>query len=473
MPSNLRTIKTGASHIGIDTTQGSYSVNDIRENRGLTQGDLQISFSEYPLTLLTYNTAFIMARYGGHDEEKAAQAFVGELKNEPAEVVGLCELFKIPFFRPGFRDYFQRNLEDQYPYQIIGPSQGEYSDSGLLLLSKHPILHSHKMVYMHSASIWEGSYDDWSSKGAIHAAIAVPGLGPVDVFLTHCQSTKSDTSSEWDDLKLQLTDLGVFWKAFSNPDRPSFLMGDLNTPDDHPEFTQTLLPDLDKPVDLWRINHPDSPGLTFVNGNTFSGSQRTGAREARLDYIFMQPPRKKIPLSSKTEIVRWKDEDNKDVSDHFGLRATFTRSMNLDVDPSGSIGQVKVEMVRFYFIHANPELGDLLTGFEFQFVVKTQFTTAHDEPFTRAFEGLRDYHDNLPNNATAVFNGDPGNKIEIELDGYWSLGTEPQPRVFNKSTMEIPRDILLQDHGGTIKRLMPVEGDNLLTAIFDVDIKVQ
>ena len=115
-------------------------------------------------------------------------------------------------------------------YYAIGPMQG-YSlglfssdwaqDSGLVTLSKYPIVKASAMVYNNCAG-----WDSFSDKGALYICINI-GMGYLHVFNTHLQSKEK----HWETRKKQLDELIRFINNCvkdKEKDYPVILMGDLN-----------------------------------------------------------------------------------------------------------------------------------------------------------------------------------------------------------------------------------------------------
>jgi endonuclease/exonuclease/phosphatase family metal-dependent hydrolase len=109
----------------------------------------------------------------------------------------------------------------EYPHHYTIPSRrGKIFDSGLLVLSKTPILNPKKIIY-DDASGW-----DWfSAKGAIHFQLKIAGK-TLDFFTTHMQAGYSKTDQHARSYQfLQLVN-------FVNSNMPSsddvFLIGDFN-----------------------------------------------------------------------------------------------------------------------------------------------------------------------------------------------------------------------------------------------------
>jgi endonuclease/exonuclease/phosphatase family metal-dependent hydrolase len=75
-----------------------------------------------------------------------------------------------------------------FPFHTWGPSSRFlHFSSGLLILSRYPIVETAQTSYMRC-----GGFDCFANKGAQYAKILVPGIGPVSVFNTHLNANGHD-----------------------------------------------------------------------------------------------------------------------------------------------------------------------------------------------------------------------------------------------------------------------------------------
>jgi len=140
------------------------------------------------------------------------------------------------------QDAFEKvnGLKDVYPYittvvgkdcsggdldSLIGPCSKILPRSGVMALSKFPILQTHGLIYRNAAS---GTWDAKANKGAIYIKVSVNGL-PVHVVGTHVQADEGKVDGGPTRI-LQMQELRNWISAFSIPnDEPIILAGDINT----------------------------------------------------------------------------------------------------------------------------------------------------------------------------------------------------------------------------------------------------
>ncbi|HEV3025290.1 MAG TPA: endonuclease/exonuclease/phosphatase family protein, partial [Pirellulales bacterium] len=110
------------------------------------------------------------------------------------------------------------------------PPGRSFANSGLLLLSRFPIVETHAITYSDASRFLTHGFraDAFAAKGALHARLLVSERGKmlVDCFLTHLES-RSDAARA-----RQLADLAKFIAEHGSPQRPAILFGDLNVPAD-------------------------------------------------------------------------------------------------------------------------------------------------------------------------------------------------------------------------------------------------
>jgi len=108
---------------------------------------------------------------------------------------------------------------------ISGPCNKIMPRSGVMALSKFPILETHGLIYKNAAS---GTWDAKCNKGAIYLKVNVDGLN-VHVVGTHTQANEGDVDGGPTRL-LQMKHLREWMESFAIPDdEPIILTGDINT----------------------------------------------------------------------------------------------------------------------------------------------------------------------------------------------------------------------------------------------------
>ena len=228
--------------------------------------------------------------------------------------------------------------------------------SGLMLLSRHPII-SHKFVPYSS----EAGFDAYAEKGVLAAKIQVPDIAAtVGVLLTHLQAD----SDEADVRRGQLSELAsvAAHLRLSSPRMALITMGDFNVIGEDSYGQQTneytrMIEQLGL-TDTWRVQHPEDPGVTYDGRNNDLSKQfdEDDTSQERLDYIFYDPDPSyyvdceltlcKLLKYQSTEGVG--SENVRDLSDHYGLLAEYS----VEVRPFGTIT---------YHVDAHPDMPDIET----------------------------------------------------------------------------------------------------------------
>jgi endonuclease/exonuclease/phosphatase family metal-dependent hydrolase len=177
----------------------------------------------------------------------------------------------------------------------------------LALASRLPILH----VRQHRFEAAAGE-DVLAAKGVLHARLALPGDGVLDVFVTHLQADSQHAPVR----RRQIDELAAFVQGRPDPNQAMVLvMGDLNVwggavdrADSSSEYNHLMraLSEAVRPrhlVDLWLATHPDDP-------ETESGTKRRRLadgtlrpREKRIDYILMAAPPHVRPLAMARDFL--------------------------------------------------------------------------------------------------------------------------------------------------------------------------
>jgi endonuclease/exonuclease/phosphatase family metal-dependent hydrolase len=295
----------------------------LRQMLRLEKANLRLQIKQFFFSLMTQNMGLLVAPgdYLGTDREGAVNEIIARIKVISPDVVGLCEVFA-----DGERETIRTDVKNIYPHSHEGPDEGDIeSDGGLLVLSKHPILQGHQIIYRDCAGD-----DCFANKGVIHIRVQPPGSPmPYDIFYSHTQNIEEDGGKEA--LYAQLTTMNNMIQIFADPNIPSLVMGDLNIPGEVPEHYNQLISRLGKPVDFWTVagNTPAS-GFTFVADNNFYEDDDDNPHEnQRLDYILMKAGLKFIPILKSIEILKLTHK-GRFISDHFGLHAQFEQLVQVD-----------------------------------------------------------------------------------------------------------------------------------------------
>lgn len=218
-----------------------------------------------------------------------------------------------------FNETFHEKTEilsqiEGYPYHTYGlPKKGMRTSSGLLILSKYPIIMSKRLLF----SKCSGS-DCFSRKGALLARVLVPGIGEVDVITTHLNAGpvgKSKVRLR----KSQLEQIKDFVEEHSEG-RPLIMMGDFNFVNNspHPRWIRDNMY-FDDTLELHRQNNPGLPddeynGYTYKFGNMFF----------RYDYIWLRNDGPTALNLNHHQVIFDGKFGGPKLSDHYGVLAEFT-----------------------------------------------------------------------------------------------------------------------------------------------------
>jgi endonuclease/exonuclease/phosphatase family metal-dependent hydrolase len=140
-------------------------------------------------------------------KKERAAALIGKIKRmgvDQPDVITLQEIWENKYKRE-----IRTKLEDIYPYSHLdltkpgealfdGALEGQvkYLNSGLMILSKYPILKTSSHTYENDVTIFEGSEDGLAMKGLIGVTLELPGDQEVHVFTTHLQSQRTTKASK-------------------------------------------------------------------------------------------------------------------------------------------------------------------------------------------------------------------------------------------------------------------------------------
>jgi endonuclease/exonuclease/phosphatase family metal-dependent hydrolase len=286
-------------------------------------GNLRLHVTTAPFSIMTHNMALLVfpGDYLGTDRAGVVAEIIARIKALSPDVVGLCEVFA-----DGERETIRSSVAQLYPHFQEGPDEADLdSDGGLLLLSKHPILRHHQIIFRNGVGA-----DWWANKGVIHVRVKPSGSPtPYDVFFSHTQNMEVDGGKEA--LYAQLTSMHTMIQDHADPHIPTLIMGDLNIPGEIQEHYNQLIARLGKPVDFWIVpgNSPAS-GFTYTADNNFyEDSDDKPDHSQRLDYILMKAGFRFIPILKSIEILKF-TRKGRFISDHFGLHARFEQLVQVD-----------------------------------------------------------------------------------------------------------------------------------------------
>lgn len=318
MSNNTATTHELIRHLGL-TPPPSF---ELRELLGFKNVKFSLKVKATPFSIMTQNMALMVfpAGYSGTNREGAVKKIIERIKALSPDVIGLCEVFA-----NDERDQIRNSVKNIYPFSIEGPDEADFdSDGGCLLLSKHQTLAANRIVF--SDAVFP---DSFANKGVLHMRIKKPGQHPYEIFYSHTQNIEEIGGQEA--LYSQLAQMGDMIERVSEPGNPIFILGDLNIPGEIPRHHNELITRLGRPVDLWLISGGSAgDGFTFVSDNNFyEDPDDKPDSNQRLDYILLRAEKKIVPILDDMQILRFK-LNGRDLSDHFGLRATFEQSILID-----------------------------------------------------------------------------------------------------------------------------------------------
>lgn len=199
-------------------------------------------------------------------------------------------------------------------------NSGSLASSGLLLLSKFPIVETFFHRYRVNGRAIRLDHGDYhAGKGIAFAKLRFPnaerkGGEFVNVFFTHTIAKYQFQDSYLPDRLTQIWELAKFVQLTSSNFNSGLVLvcGDLNCQEDSSEYQ--LLCRLDNLVDSFRSIHPSQFGATIVKDVLVDSSPK------RLDYIFFKPTQNWKLKDSK---LAFKHDSGTFFSDHLGVTSTF------------------------------------------------------------------------------------------------------------------------------------------------------
>jgi len=440
-----------------------------------------------PLAVYSQNTALLgdltiplidwRISYKGPDRDQAMRSMIAFIRETTPDVVGLCELWK-----PDDQEFFRSELGSLYPMAVEGPvDTGDPQGSGLLLLSRHPVLEHHTTVFRMSTGL-----DGFAAKGAVHARIAPAGSPcPYDVFLTHTQSPYGDfddllKSSRFPPLQWQLKHLRAFVGSCRDDRFPAILMGDLNVAEfatsidgvpTHEALYQPMRREFAPAEDLWRVRGDYLQGPEGITNDVHRGFEAKGDHPARplndsaryvqgdrLDYFFCWPGdlfRSDLETATMSVLpYELTPGTGIDVSDHYGIRSLQQRVIRTVFDGQFPIASLIVRLTRLWCLNETGGFVDERTGNDEVVLTFTarastgeerQVTTPEMDDLTAGVERAIQ--------APAIELGDPGSFLDLRLSGAEidTLGNDDLGTV----TRRISRVELLAGSGRTVRRILP------------------
>ncbi len=314
------------------------------------------------LKVVTYNTHLFGDEGAGlfpQFADRARAAYIADrLRLEDADVIGLQEVWDEELAdaivqRAGYPHHYYNNAHDE---------ADDFLNSGLLLLSKSPLVNASLTFYRDEVSIsdcdffdplcpiknptkpWEcfnifncKSYlDGFASKGFLQATVFKNGF-QIGIFITHTQAEhhKDGVNAR----RKQLEQLGSQIRKYisENPAAEVILMGDFNVIAGSEDYNNSLLPqtglrDMYPNLAPCPDTSQDQATCDF-NRNDLArlfGNTEFDCNNQRLDYVLYSHGKAFDVLPVKLEVRRYQAETREghktmlDLSDHFGIAAELS-----------------------------------------------------------------------------------------------------------------------------------------------------
>lgn len=273
------------------------------------------------IRVVSYNVQFLPGSASAQNERPDPEYRARRIAEEMAQfdIVALQETF-----HHDHRQIILDTLREKWNGElntVISPQPDVFfANGGCLIATRMPILESDSVVYKTFSSPADYGFraDGFAAKGVIFARIARSADQPddtIDVFVTHMEARADHLRPE------QYKEMAAFINAKSDPDRPTILMGDLNTQGgvefrNDPASQYSLLMNAlqeARPagvIDVWPALMGDALG-----GTTDQDSIETGKR---IDYIIIgssaENPETLKPASVQVNL--YQDERVVALSDH-------------------------------------------------------------------------------------------------------------------------------------------------------------
>ena len=224
----------------------------------------------------------------------------------------------------GFQETFSRKTRvleqiEGYPYLARGPQKGKGKilSSGLLILSRYPIVESATVRYSRCSG-----FDCFAAKGAVMARIDLPWAGEIDVYDTHLNAGGKDRIRD-----SQVMELMMFMVKHST-NRPVVLIGDFNTKEGSALYEDLAgIYGMRDAHDEYRLSgvHLDPVQWFGFTMDTYRNSNMKFAKlfvkPRRIDFAWLSDGGGVHLRAAETRLVYDWEVDGKHLSDHFGVMA--------------------------------------------------------------------------------------------------------------------------------------------------------
>lgn len=296
----------------------------------LTSGDVAparvVVSAHANLRVLTYNVQHLPVEIlnkrgsGAYRVQRQVEKFADY------DIIGLNEVFRharrqelIDSMKQAWGDDFHSVMPNQDNVTLFG------LDSGLILLTRFPLLESHTLTFGNDSLIRERGpiADGYAKKGALHARIRYPSssgkMVDIDCFVTHLESVDATRR------EAQYSLLTEFIGQYASSQNPILLLGDFNTSGAIAEMENRDSP-------YWRLRG----SLSSIRENwsdlgVLENPSRRGTANSdlpsggdRIDYIFLANSKDGISLAPKRAAVQgFPDPLVGFLSDHCAVEAEF------------------------------------------------------------------------------------------------------------------------------------------------------
>lgn len=222
-------------------------------------------------------------------------------------------------FHNGARKKIKKALQDTYPY-MAGPANRQTfslrTNSGLWILSKHPIEFSQEIKFKTKSGI-----DAFSRKGALMAQMCVNGQR-IQIIATHLQSSGENwlKESQCVELTHRITD---FYKI---ENVPQIICGDFNIEKDASVQYNNML----KILDAHDFEISGSQKFSFDRLNNDLHTE-ISKKQDLIDYVLIRKNKSNISFKNKLIKIfkhKW-DATHSDLSDHYAIEA------DIEINQSG------------------------------------------------------------------------------------------------------------------------------------------
>lgn len=228
----------------------------------------------------------------------------------------------LPYFKAdvvGLQETFTKKARplaktEGFPFHAWGNKKKglKLLNSGLLTLSKHPIIKVERLVYKKCSGM-----DCFARKGVLLTRILIPGVGEVDFYNTHLNAGKSK-KAKWG----QIRQIEQFVNYHSS-NHPVVFMGDFNT---QPTSKYHDYINLDIGLEDTHQTYVDqNPELSEKDRNGYTHERKCFKKvtQKKLDYIWLKDDTGLDFYVKQSKIIYNGSHDENRFSDHFGLMVDF------------------------------------------------------------------------------------------------------------------------------------------------------